>query len=409
MNANFSLFPKQMEFFAAKERYVHFCGGIGAGKTRVGAIWAAVQALTTKGMRLLIIARDYGQLKNATLVEFFDVLKLMGQKEGKDYIFNRTDFKFEFTNGNVINCVGVNNPDSAFRGPTYSHCWADEAEFYPSEVWLKLKGRIRKEPGLVRITSSPNGFNYLYEEFEVTPSKDHKIIKATTLDNPTLPDWYIVDLKAAYTPKMFAQECLAQRVALNLQSVYEEFDRTKHLESIDTMPHEQIYAFLDYNINFYPCVYVVKRGPVLYALDEEMLEYKGSRAMAEQIKGRWPGRSVIVVGDSTGNNKRDVAIDEGNYTIFRKAGLPTQHFSNPPVESRIINANNRLFHNQIKVDPRCFHLIKDLEQVSYNEKGQIDKKSNLKLTHMSDAFTYGIWFHMPLVKPSLSNGSFNLI
>ena len=65
-----------------------------------------------------------------------------------------------------------------------------------------------------------------------------------------------------------------------------------------------------------------------------------------------------------------------------------------------MNAVNSLLcnHNQQRrliIDPRCKHLIKDLERVSWkadghdNLLGQVDK-SNPHLTHVSDALGYMI-------------------
>jgi hypothetical protein len=43
------------------------------------------------------------------------------------------------------------------------------------------------------------------------------------------------------------------------------------------------------------------------------------------------------------------------------------------------------------VDPTCIHVIADLEQVIFEDNGDLDKKSNPMLTHASDALGY--WVH----------------
>ena len=395
------LFAKQLEFMKYNDRYVHFCGGIGSGKTFVGAVWMVKAILESHDNRALICARDFGQLRNATLVEFNAVLKIFGLIEGKHFTFNKSVFEYRFFNGTVIICTGMNNPDSALRGPSYGIVWADEAEFYEKDAWLKLKGRVRRNPGLIRITSSPNGFNHMYDEFELREDADKKVVRSTTYDNPTLPKEYVEDLKNSYSPKMFSQEVLAERVSLNQQSVYDEFDRAKHVRTGCAellRPTDQLFAFLDYNINRYPAVYMFIRNNTVYCVGEEWLEFGGSRQMAQQIKSRWPNRHVIVVGDSQGNNKGDVAADYSNYEIFRQEGIITKTFLNPPVQQRIINANSRLYHHKVVIDPSCEKLIRDLEQVSYDDKGKILKTGNLDLTHISDAWSYGMWYFLPLVR-----------
>ena len=45
----------------------------------------------------------------------------------------------------------------------------------------------------------------------------------------------------------------------------------------------------------------------------------------------------------------------------------------------------------LSVDPSCEHVISDLEQVVFAENGDLDKRSNPLLTHISDALGY--WVH----------------
>ena len=395
------LFPKQIEFMKSEKRYTHFCGGIGAGKTFVGAVKMAKLVLDHPNTRMLICARDFGQLRNATLVEFNNVLRFFGLIQDKHYTFNKAIFEYSFFNGVTIICTGMNNPDSALRGPSYGVAWTDEAEFYDEDAWLKMKGRLRAKPGLINVTSSPNGFNHMHREFVEKGGKDKLVITATTYDNPTLPPEYVEDLKGSYSPKMFAQEVMAQRVALNLQSVYEDFDRSIQVQPCTHLikPYDQLYCFLDYNIHRYPGCYMFERNNTIYCIGEEWLEFGGSRQMAQTIKARWQERNVIVIGDSQGNHAGNVAADYSNYEIFRQEGIITKTFSNPPVQQRIINANSRLYHHKVVIDPSLEKLIRDLEQVSYDDCGKILKTAgNLDLTHISDAWSYGLWYFLPLVR-----------
>jgi len=48
-------------------------------------------------------------------------------------------------------------------------------------------------------------------------------------------------------------------------------------------------------------------------------------------------------------------------------------------------------NRHFRADPSCIHLIADLEQVIFEDNGDLDKKSNPMLTHVSDALGY--WIH----------------
>lgn len=79
--------------------------------------------------------------------------------------------------------------------------------------------------------------------------------------------------------------------------------------------------------------------------------------------------------------------------------------ANPPVKDRI-NCVNALLRNhagqrRLKIDPKCKHLIKDLEQVSWkadpygNPLAELDKSDPMR-THASDALGYLVAREFPM-------------
>jgi len=360
----------------------------------------ALSVLKYPNVKALIVARDFGQLKTASLVEFTKALDTLGLVEKEHYTWNRGSNDITFFNKTVIYCRGASNYDSAFRGGNISLIWADEADFYKAEAWRTLKGRLRVAPELLRVTSSPYGFNHIWEEFFQSATDNKEVIEASTYDNPTLSSEYIEDLKSSYSPRLFEQEVLGKRLQLNVGCVYDEFDRNKHVHECKHLlrPEDQLYFFTDYNIANYCGVYMFERDAIIYAVGEEHLTYEGTRVMANNIYAKYSHeRHVFVCGDSAGNNKRDVSADQTNYQIFQEVlgdGV-TKHVTNPPVAQRIICANSNLYHNRLVVDPSCKTLIKDLELLAWREDGKEVEKT-IELSHASDAYTYGVWYFKPL-------------
>lgn len=410
MPKEIALFPKQLEFIKSQEREVLFDGGIGTGKTYVGAIWLAKMALTHKNSRWLMVARDANQLRNATKVEFEYVLNsLLGLKENVDYKKTQSpQLEYQFNNGAVVVGAGAHNYDSVFRGPSVSGILGDEVDYWKPEAFLAAKGRVRKYPELIRWVSSPKGFNHVYEDFYVRSDPSKKIIRATTYDNPTLSQEYVESLRKTYSPRMFEQEVLAKRLRLNAGCVYSEFKREVHVKPVRDIlnPSDQLYFFTDYNISNYCGCYMFMRDGTVYVIGEEHLKFQGTREMAQKIKAKYPTRPIIVVGDSTGNNKKDVAINRTNYQIFQDHGLLTKHVHNPPVQSRIISAESNLYHNRVFIDDSCKTLIRDLELLAWKEDGKDIDKSDITLSHASDAFSYGLYYFLPTIKPQKSKIQF---
>lgn len=375
--------------------------GIGYGKTFVGALKARVMLDKFHNVNGMIVSRDLPQFKKAVLPELLKIFSIFKDVEGIDYEHNKADKFFFFHKQNVrIFYTGANNYDSAFRGPNVSWIWADEADYYKPIAWETMLGRLRVAPEILYVTSSPKGFNHIYDYFYKNASGDTLVLNAPTWENLSLSNRYIKTLKKTYSPRLFEQEVCAKRLHLNVGAVFDEFNRKKHVSECRDLleDSDQLYFFTDYNISNYCGTYMFFKNGTVYAIGEEHLKYQGSRVMAEKVKAKFPDRPVIVIGDSTGNNKRDVAIDKTNYQHFQDAGLLTEKFLNPPVESRIICANSHLFHNRLVIDPSCPNLIRDLELLAWTEDGKKIDKSDISLSHAADGYTYGVYYFLPLHK-----------
>lgn len=74
------LSPKQWEFLCLDEPLGMFCGGVGSGKTRSGAMWAIDKAIQHPRCCGLIAANTYLQLHKSTLPPFFAMLRANGVK-----------------------------------------------------------------------------------------------------------------------------------------------------------------------------------------------------------------------------------------------------------------------------------------------------------------------------------------
>jgi len=408
MKIDIGLWNKQLKFMSMDCREILLECGIGYGKTFVGSIWSCTMILKNPNKIGMIVARDFGQFKKAVLPELTKAFQLFGWREGKHYKFNKVDNIMEFWNGAKVFVASALNYDSSFRGPNVAWIWADEVDFYKPIAFQTMLGRLRVKPELLRCTSSPKGFNHIYDHFYTQANETKLVLNASTWENLNLSQSYIDSLRGSYSPRMFEQECGAVRLNLNNGAVFNEFNRELHVAPCAHLikPTDQLYFFTDYNISNYCGTYMFydKEKDISYAIAEEHLKFEGSRIMAQRVKAKYPERPIIVMGDSTGNNKRDVAIDRTNYQHFQDAGLLTKHFTNPPVESRIISANSNLYHSRCVVDPSCKNLIKDLELLAWREDGEGVDKSNIDLSHASDGWSYGDWYFHGVGKPKQKVG-----
>jgi len=126
---------------------------------------------------------------------------------------------------------------------------------------------------------------------------------------------------------------------------------------------------------------------------------------------------VICYGDATGGARGTAQVDGNDWDLVRQALLPTfgsrLHFKVPagnPLEQVRKNSVNSRFRamdgtRRMFVDPKhCPHLHQDFEGVTLlvGGSGEIDKKKNPHLTHISDAAGYYVVYEYPVKKQAVA-------
>ena len=385
---NVELSDSQYDFMYAKENHVLFCGGVGSGKTFTGALWAIMMSQMYPNCRGLITANTHSQLQKATLAEMFSICDTLGIKYR--YLVNQNRV---FIGKSEILCYTMEKPEN-LAGPTVGWAWLDEAAFYRPLAFDKAAARVRdtKGPCQIRMTTTPNGFNWLYEYFVEKPADYKRVVYSSTMDNtPNLPETYVKQLRDQYDKKMSIQELDGQFINLNSGQVYYSFDRNKHVKQINLMDKDLLMVGLDFNVHPLCGVFVAKRGEMIYIVDELYLENSNTFEAAKEILRRYPNRYMQVIADETGNRRR-TSSNQTDHEIIRRAGLELPKFRNPMVKDRYNNINRLFDKGYIKIHPRCTRLIKDLEQLTYDNDDDM-------LSHISDALGYVSWKINPLVKP----------
>ena len=144
--------------------------------------------------------------------------------------------------------------------------------------------------------------------------------------------------------------------------------------------------------------------PNIRVVSEISLHHQGTgdlmtQRMCDTVKELYPSSTYIAYPDSTGS-ARGSSAQYSDIEIVRRNGIRVnvKHI-NPRVVNRVNAMNKQLADNNILIDTSCKDLIGDLEKVT-NKQGTRDiDKSNKNLTHLTDAFGYGVCWEFPVVKP----------
>jgi len=185
-------------------------GAAGGAKSFLGCAWLIINCHTFPGSRWLMGRAVLKQLKQSTLLTFFDVCKMWGLEKGQDYVYNAQEGVISFPQtGSDIYLKDLahypSDPEYDALGSTeYTGAFIDEASQIREKCKNVVKSRLRyklDQFGLIPkmlMTCNPTK-NFLYGEFykadrDGTLPDIKKFIIAKVSDNPFLSKEYIKTL-----------------------------------------------------------------------------------------------------------------------------------------------------------------------------------------------------------------------
>lgn len=203
------LWPKQVEFLDSPKQVKGFVGGIGSGKSKVGAYDLLTR---TKGGRLYIVtAPTYKVLRDATCRSFTETARYCGMllKPIGGEAFSAV---VRAPGGGEAEVLfrSTENPD-LLRGPNASGVWMDEGSLSPYDAYQNLTGRLREggEAGWMTVTFTPKGrLHWTFSEVfgKQPPRPDVFLVQAGTAENPFLAEEYLTQVRANFAGLLAAQE-----------------------------------------------------------------------------------------------------------------------------------------------------------------------------------------------------------
>lgn len=317
----------QAEFLFATEKIVAYVGGLGSGKTHIGAFWAITQILQHPQGRGLIAANSYKQLESATLPKIFQLL----QSFNIDYHYYSQSKILKLNLGGIpaeIHCRSLTEYQD-LRGSEYFWVWLDETRDTREEAFWVVLGRLRQTltkgdsvflPKL-RITTTPDMLKcrWLYQflhhsemmEKLATQGLALREIKASSRQNPHLSSDYIAMLEACYDPELAKQEIEGEWVIIpSGKPVFGSvFRPAMHFDTLAYDPNRPLIIGLDWGFHRPAAVFTQEDKEGHWLILGELLESDKEtgefcEALWQYINLNFPGiRDVEVYCDPAGNQK----------------------------------------------------------------------------------------------------------
>lgn len=404
--------PHQFEFLVDESRILGLVAGFGSGKTfcflrktLLNHLFKKRSNDNTSNGWIIYPTLD---LANELFVEPFKEL-LESVNIAYDWNVQKNRFKTKY---GYIRIYTLEQPDRMV-GANLTYAGIDEFDTIKMhkalQCFRKIIGRLRgcENPQLYIVTT-PEGYKATYHIFVENKKEGQRLIQAKTTDNPYLPQNYIDSLRQQYDERLLKAYLNGEFVNLTSGQVYYSFERGKHILKQEEVYQANYSVAICFDFNVYP--YSVIWGQKLNSQNVRILgewvskSHSNTYEACDEVMKRLPNDiNVIVYGDASGrsgaanSNLTNYQIINNKFTNYFKSVQYKVPSSNPSVRDRVNAVNSVLHKDYIRINPSCDNLIQDLEQVTWNEKGNELDKSNIKRTHISDALGYFINIEFPLI------------
>lgn len=412
-----SLTRPQFEFLTdRKTPNLAFSGGMGAGKSLSGALKALDLAISNPGHPGIVWAPTIRDAREGVIKAAVQILR--GEHESGIEV--KCYFDFTKQTGYITlwpegrkgrsSEILVRSGEQDVVGTNAAWALADELDTLPKQkarhAYQQLTQRIRVgSVNQLCATTTPEGYRFLWEFFVQEPAGDpdlaatRRLITASLLSNPHVPDAYIRNLIQSHTPEQARARIHGEFVNLGSSRVYEYFERQTHhvTTTLDDYPNAALWVGLDFNVGKMAAVIGIMLPSKLILVAEHIgtkeAPISDTPAMIKLLRHRYPNRTIHVCPDASGENRNSngwlTSIGE-----LQNAGFLCHHDSaNPRVELRVSNVNRMLYNKSqgfgdcLEVNTRYCPFVTDvLEQQPYNHKGEPDKDGGLD--HAGDALGY---------------------
>lgn len=356
---------------------------------------------------------------------------------------SNSELRIKLKSGSEIYVLGLDKPERV-EGSPWDGGILDEYGNMKSQAWsMNIRPALADRNGWIWAIGVPEGRNHyydMYQEAAVRGSEDRAAGITPTWDafhwtsEEILPIEEIEAAKRDLDPLTYSQEYLGNFISFHGQAYY-VFSRMYHCASLEYDPNSDLKVCFDFNVA--PGVAVICQEGLLPGQFEDVVgedgklysrQVMGTKCIGEvyiprnsntpmvarKVMKDWRNHQgkIFIYGDATGGAGGTTAVEGSDWDLIKRTFRTNDEWNkrvfyrvpniNPRERSRVNAVNSRLKSStgiiRMMVDPICHYLIRDLEGVRLVEggSGEIDKRHDDKLTHISDALGYYISYEFPV-------------
>ena len=409
------LYPKQIEFCKATNKYICYGGARGGGKSHVSRIKMCLLALNYPGIQILLLRRTLKELRENHVLQLQKLLKGIAT-------FKESTKEFIFPNGSRIVLGYCDNEKDVlqYQGQAYEVIVLEEATHFTEFQFQTLTESNRMSGNMkcefnprMYFTCNPGGVGHAWvkrlfidRDYTATENSEYYIfIPAQVFENK-----YIMEHDPAYVkvlenlPEDRKQAMLYGNWDVFDGQFFREFNRRIHVIEPFVIPETwDRYIAMDYGLDMFAVLFVAvdsKGKAYIYnEIHKSNLIVSEARQTLKSIMRHYKYKYIYAPGDLWHRNR-----DTGKSTaeLFYEGGIQLTEASNKR-ESGWLNVKEwlkvkKIRHEQtgeliedsdLKIFSNCLNLIKYLPQLQHDEKNPNDVATEPhEPTHITDALRY---------------------
>jgi PBSX family phage terminase large subunit len=221
-----------------QRRIALWSGSVSAGKTFASliAFLLAIRVAPTNGL-IIIVGNSIDTIYTNVFTQLMNV-ELFGSAVVSQISYTPGATKAVILGREVI-LVGANNAASVKRiqGKTVALAYVDEATLLLEPFWDMLITRLRVEGARLLGTMNPASLNHWLRKKWIMDADAQDVIHFhfTMLDNPSLPHWYVEQMKRSFAGVFYDR--MIRGIWTNAAgAVYSMWDPERHIIPFEQMP-----------------------------------------------------------------------------------------------------------------------------------------------------------------------------
>lgn len=403
-----ALHTGQQAVWRSAARFRVLAAGRRWGKTQLARAFLFAQALRRGPGRYWYVAPTRDDAKDimwADLKAACDPSWISGQDA-----ISETDLSITLRTHATIRLVSAEKGDGLRGRPLRALVMDEYADMDAAVFGEILRPSLADYKAPALFIGTPKSYNHFYDLWQRGHDPQFAGQWAAwqfrSTDNPFIDPAEIEEARRTTDPRTFRQEWEASFEALSGRAYY-AFHRQAHVADVRLDPALPVCVSFDFNIHPATATIGQRQHDHVRAWREVWITDAGgeaTRACATAVQRliHEAGHTgqVRIYGDPAG--KAQKTTGPADHAVLREVfpGAVWQvRTAAPHVRDRVAAVNGRCEtmdgQHHCTIDPSCRHLIADLEQVTFTDAGELDKRSNPLLTHVSDAWGYFVEREFP--------------